>query len=340
MTDEGTPGGSDPHSVTPDLRDWLSDVCADYRWAGRRGLDLAQPGLEHRSLVGSYQLASVDPDARTLVVQGRTRPAAATIMRPKPMESSAFRIKTAELSHVVCAPETVDRHDVVRELLGRSLAAAADHEVELVVLRVDAEDVQTLDAAQRVGFAVHECTLTWLADSQEDSLADPSIDVSVETYEGGVRQALPRDVLEHLSAKTAGWQMSHFGADPRLPPEAVERYYGQWMHNIAAGTWSDCLFVARHRGRIVGLESEVSDRALLAETGVTIRNGEWIVVLEPGLGAGRALMSAAGRHRYPGGRFHQWETQARNAPIIRCIEQTGARPIRSAYTLHAWPRSA
>lgn len=318
---------------------WILSVAPSYRWGGRQGIDRIRPGLEARALVGTYELALGDPGARIFVERSGDEPVAATVLTPKPMETECFELVTAALSHVVCAQDVEDRPDVVRRMLDRVRTAAADEGIELLILRVDADDVETLWAAQSAGFTVCEATTTWLADSHADAApVEQPPGLVVETYEGEVSDALTPEEVSTLAAATSRWELNHFRADPLLPRTAVDRFYERWIHNIASGAWSDCLFVARYDGRVVGVESEYTDRQLLDLTGTDVRAGEWIVVLEHGLGAGRALMSAAGRHRHPGGRFHSWETQVRNTATIRCIEQSGvARPIRSAYTLHAWP---
>jgi hypothetical protein len=335
------PTGTATTANDDDLVQWVASVAPGYRWGGRQGLDRVEKGLEERALVASYRRASSSP--ATLVVAEFTAagPAATTMLSDKPMETETFGLATAALSPVVAPEGLPDRLEVVRALLSGARDAAADRGVELLTLRVDADDVITLAAAQESGFGVHEATTTWLADSHAGDTAPTRRGrLRVEVHERDVCGALSAAEVEQLAEVTAAWELNHFHADPRLPRHAVDRFYRQWVHNIAAGRWSDCLFVARLDGRIIGVESEVSDRDLLELTGLDVRVGEWIVVLERGVGAGAALMAAAGHHRYPGGRYHSWETQVRNTPTIRCIEQTGvARPIRSAYTLHCWPRA-
>src|SRR5690606_41978870 len=88
------------------------------------------------------------------------------------------------------------------------------------------------------------------------------------------------------------------------------------------------------RGRGSGL----TDRGVCDLTGPAVRVREWFVTVGRGRGNGRHLLAAAATHSFPGGTWHWWETQARNTPTIRRIEQTGvAVPVRSCYTLHAWP---
>lgn len=318
---------------------WILSLAPTYRWGGRRGIDRVRHGLEARALVGAYELALTAPGSRVFVESLDGAPAAATILEPKPMESDCFGVATAALSNVVCAPGQPERPVIVRRLLERARRDAERHGVELLILRVDSDDIETLAAAQQVGFAVCEATATWLADS--DSTAHP-LDLppgfQAEVHEGTVAGVLSEQEVERLTAVTSRWDQNHFRADPRLPSDAVDRFYGEWVRNIASGSWSDCIFIVRSEGRLVGLASELTDRRLLDLTGAAVRAMEWLVVTEPGLAVGRALMRMAARHHFPGGRFHSWETQVRNLATIRRIEQTGiAVPVRSGYTLHAWP---
>jgi len=336
---EDRTGAQGSRSSDADVLAWVERVAPRTRWTGLRGLDLVRPGLEAEALVAAYRTASTEPDATVATVVRGGEPAAAAIRRPKPMETDSFGLSTAAVNHLVCPPETEGRLEVLRALSARLCADAADDGVELLLLRVDADDVEALSAAQSAGFHVHEATITHLADAEGAAPPVLPAGLEVEVHEADVTSALTRDEVERLAAATARWELNHFHADPRLPRDGVRRFYSQWVHNIASGRWSDCLNVARRDGRVVGIQSELSDRELRAATGVDVRVGEWILVLEPGTGAGSALMAVAGRHRHPGGTHHSWETQLRNLATLRCIQQTGvARPIRSGYTLHAWPR--
>lgn len=299
----------------------------------RRGLDLVRPGLAAAATIGGAEADLSDPDVQIVVGHH-----AFTSIHPKPMESRHFGATTASLGDILVGGGPDRRWSHARGLLDRVVAHARKDAIDLLIARVDAVDVEVLDAAQQTGFNVVECTMTWLADACDADERVPAGSVRVDVHEGGGAGILSGDDVQRLADASAAWRLSHFAADRRLPPGAVASFYRQWIHNIADGMWCDSLSIARVGERVVGIQSEVSDRELLGATGATVRNGEWIVVLEPGLGAGTALMAAAGRHRFPGGSWHQWETQARNAAVIRCIEQTGmARPARAAYTLHAWP---
>jgi hypothetical protein len=275
------------------------------------------------------------------VEMDRGEPVAATTVSPKPMETRTLGISTATVSHVVSPAGFEGRRSVVERLLRSVVHRARLDRTELLILRVDSDDIETLSAAQAAGFLVVEATATWFGDSHARATAPPLSDgLTVEVHEGDMADAISSAEVDQLTAHTSRWQLNHFYADLRIPRRAVERFYGEWVHNISIGAWSDCLFVVRHRDRLVGIASELSDRDLLEHTGANLRVMEWLLVIEPGLGAGRALMAAAGHHRHPGGRFHSWETQIRNKSTIRCIEQSEvARPVRSAYTLHAWPTS-
>ena len=318
---------------------WLLPLAATYRWGGRQGVDMIRPGLEGRVLVGAYESALTHPAERIFVERLDGVPAAATILRPKPMESECFGVATAALTPVVSAPEQDDRSTVVRRLLSRVSDEAAADGVRLLILRVDADDVGTLAAAQDVGYRVCESTTTWLGNTDAGPTPlDLPPGVRAEVHEGDFAGALSDEEVERLASLTAAWQLNHFRADPHLSDEAVERFYGRWVHNIASGQWSDCIVTVRHEGRLLGLASELTDRELLDLTGTAVRVMEWLLTIERGHGTGKHLMAAAANHSFPGGTWHWWETQARNTPTMRRVEQTGvAIPVRSAYTLHAWP---
>ncbi len=306
--------------------------------AGHHGLDLVEAGLQARATLGAYRRAVGEADPEVVVAEGGSGPLAAALLVGKPMETDLLGVRTASITDLVAPARPDERPRAVRSLLDAASRRARERSIELTILRVDSSDVATLDAAQAAGFRVCEATVAWLAGTTDRTdVTDLPDGLTVEVHEGEVSGVLDEREVALLAERTAGWQLNHFRADPRLPASAVERFYRQWVHNIADGSWSDCLLVARREGRLVGIQSEVTDRRLLRDTGVGLRMGEWIVVLEHGVGAGRALMATVGRHHHPGGHLHLWETQLRNLPIIRCIERSGvARPVRTGYTLHGW----
>lgn len=319
---------------------WIIGLAPRYHWTGWQGLDHIESGIECRALVGTYEQAIQTPDTTVILEHQTGAPIAGTILTPKPMETEHFGIGTASLAHVVAEPELDDRGAIVEHLLKRAKGEARRRGVELLILRVVADDVGTLAAAQRSGFRVVEGTLNFLADSPAGRPPMPeNEDILVEVFEGDVRDALTDAEVEALTTATSGWKLSRFRADPLLPREVVDQYYSAWVPNMVSGRWSDCLFVARRGSDLVGIYSEVTDQNLLSLTGLALRVTSWMVVLREGQGVGQALMAANCHHRFPGGRFHEVETQMQNYPVVRCIERTGvARLTRSSYTLHAWPQ--
>lgn len=323
-----------------DVLSWATEATLGQPFPAYVGLDRIQANLAADTTTGIIRCALEDPTAAVVIGSGPSGIEALTCLLDKPMETEHFGLSVAALPGVIAQGSRAGRSTAIGDLLRRSRALAREREIEMLVLRVDSGDVEALDAAQRSGFSVHEATITWLADSRLASEAPAGDDISVTVYDADRTGAVEPEVVEALADTTSQWVLSHYGADPRLPCDGVSAFYRAWIANIVDGHWSDRLIVARSEGRVVGLYSEVSDPNVLRHHGVDLRCGEWVVVLQAGTGAGRALMAAAGRHPHPGGPFRTWETQARNLPTIRCIEQTGvARPIRSTYTLHAWPRS-
>jgi hypothetical protein len=324
-----------------EVQRWLEEVARGYPYGPRRGLDLVRPGTEAATTVAA--LAPIPDDPRSLLVHeaDASGPIAATALATKPMETEQFGFVTASLANVVCPVDLPDRCEVVGRLLRRSLATAADLGVELVILRIDVDDVDTLAAAQAAGFAVCETTMTWLLDSRRaGEVPDHRPTVTCEIIQGEAGIVLDDAFVARFAAHTARWDGSHLRADPRLPVAAVERFYAAMIRNIVSGAWCDQLYVARHEGRIVGITSEVTDRLILGANGLDVRNAEWFGVIEPGVGGGEAMAMTVARHGRPEGTVHSWETQVRNLATIRCTENTRiARAVRSSYTLHAWPRS-
>lgn len=306
----------------------------EYPWSAWQGLDRVQAGLPSRALLATYEYAAARQDGGVRVARAGGRPYASAIVARKPMESEAFGLDVAEASHLMSPPEEPGRRDAVAELLGRLRDEERSAGTRLLVLRLHSADVDALAIAQAEGFRVVETTVTYLGDVERPAPVDDRHGLTVETFDGDPSAALSASEVDGLADATSGWRLSRFRADPHLDPEAVDRYYRSWVPNIAGGRWSDCLYVARASGELAGIYAENTDRRLLDLTGVTLREGSWLVVLTEGLGVGRALMRTSSAHRFPGGRFHQNETQAHNVATVRCLDHMTY--LRSGYTLHAW----
>lgn len=319
--------------------EWVTQVAATFPFGPWRGLDRVLPGTEGPATVGVVADAAADPDALVVSI-GADDPIAVTTLSPKPMETELLEVATGAVSGCITDVARGDRLQACTRLLAATMDAAADRGIDLLVHRVDAGDVEGLAAAQAAGFRVCEATATWLADADAPPNPIPLPEgMSLSVHETEVAGALSAAEVEALAARTAAWDQSHLRADPLLDDRVVDQFYGAWIHNIASGRWCDFLAVVRHGDEPVGIQSERTDRSLLAHTGVDLRLAEWLVVLEPGASVGRVLMHAAGSHRRPGARYHWWETQLRNLATIRSFEATGrAVPIRTSFTLHAWPR--
>lgn len=334
-SNDRTIGGFDDDAILH----WVKRTVQRHRWSGWQGLDQADASIEERVLLGAYELALHSPTLRPFVAGASGAPAAATIVTPEPMVSEHLEVATASVAHVLCADGTTDRHSIIRELLEQVVDISRQEGTDLLVHRVAADDVEGLSAAQRAGFDVCDATLTFLADAAADVPTQPAPGLTVETHEGVVSDVLSAEELRGLESTATLVGLSHYRADPALPHEAIDRLHGEVVRAVASGTSSDCLTVVRHDGQIVGLESEVTDRTLRDLTGLDLRRCNLLSVRPDDPAACRALFTAVGRRRFPGGSLHTWELQIRDTDTIRCVERSGvAQPVRAELVLHRWLR--
>ena len=284
----GPENGRSPGIDPPGVVAWVEHLARAYPFTGVRGIDRTRPGLEAEALILAFP--------RPWPVTGPSSSSRKATARQRRRSSSRNRWKRSSWGSPPGGPvdrgvpdRAPGRIDIVRRLLQRALSDASRQGARLVIFRVDADDVETLVAAQSAGLTVQEATITFLADAGADAPSVPlPLGLSVEVHEGDVRGVLGTEDVDLLSGATSAWELNHFRADPRLTAEAVQQFYKAWVHNIASGDWSDCLFVARRNGRVVGIMSELTDRQLLARAGTALRVCEWVVVAEAGSGAGSA----------------------------------------------------
>lgn len=335
---------SDDRTIGDDVDDdailhWVNRTAHRYRWSAWQGLDRAATATEGRVIVGVYELAHRSPTLRPFIAGASGSPAAATIVTSEPAVSEHLDLTAASIDHVLCADGTPDRHDVIRGLLERVVDDTRRAGTDLLVHCVAADDVEALSAAQHAGFEVCDATLTYLADAAAVDPAPIPPDLTVEVHEGGVSDALAAEALLGAEHPAILVGLGHYGADPALSHEAVDRLHEALITGVASGASSECLTVVRRRGQIVGLESEVTDRTLRDLTGQYLRRCNLLSVRPDDPATCRTLFAAAGQQRFPGGSLHTWEIQIRDTDTIRCIERSGvARPIRAEFVLHRWLR--
>jgi hypothetical protein len=303
-------------------------------------MDLAVPGAEEALACRAFVNTANDPEGRIVVVHDNGGVAAHATLRPRVMETEAFGFAVAGIDAPYCPPHRADRLVQVQRLLGNALCQAADDGVELVVLKVDADDVDSLVAAQRAGFEVVDLAITLLADAERaPGPVAPPPGVTIEVARGEVAGLIDQETIDILADRTAKWQLNHHRADPRMPNYAVERFYRAWIPNIGAGRWSDQLTVVRSEGEVIAIHSAVLDPVLATDLGARVYTDTWMIARYQGRGVATAMLSAAVQGAPPVARFMEWETQARNISTIRRCESTGAAlVVRTSYTLHAWPR--
>lgn len=327
----------DPGAAGADeVVEWSRSAAGGDPWAGLRGLDLVQPGIEAATTTGLVLDRLADPADEVLTWSRKGEIAALTTLWVKQMETEHFGIVTGGLSNVLSPPSTPDRHQAVEHLLRYGADVADSRGIELLVLRVDADDVDTLVAAQDVGFTVYETTTTWLLDAHQGrDDADATLDITCHT--GPVKDLLPPGFVDGLADAAARWGLGHLCVDRRIPEEGVRSFYRAMIDNVVSGRWGDYLYLARSGGTVAALSAELSDPQVRRHSGANVLNTEWWAVLEPGSGVGKAMTHQVSRITDRDARYRSWETQVRNFPTTRCIVHTGiARPIRSAYTLHRW----
>ena len=319
-----------------DVVAWSERIATHDRWGARRGLDRIAPGAESAVTAGIVRAADAASDEQ-VIFERAGDDGAVTTLHVKPMETACLGVRTGGLTNVLAPAHLPQRAQVVRRLLDHAKERARAIDLDLVVLRVDADDVDTLLAAQGAGFLVCEATVTWLIDRRQPARPYDG-PMTFERHTGPPRDVLRQEDLDRLAELATSWELGHLFADARIPRSGTEAFYRTMIDNVAAGRWCDVLHVARLDGRLAAIVVEVRDAMAAQHAGIDLYSTEWFAALEPGHGVGHALVATMPSTPLPRGHHRTWETQVRNLSTIRCIEQTHlVRPVRSSYTLHLWP---
>lgn len=296
-----------------------------HRWYDRLGLDVAD-GLDRRAgaaftAADTQVLAAVDGSV-----------VGATTLTANPFERDVLGVGVARCS-ALCA--VGDRRDVLVRLGRAVLERSADDGHDLVIARIDADDLDALVALQEVGFSVADAGAAWLARGQAIEVHAPP-GTTVEVLGARALASLPASELASI-IDDAGrrFRTSHFHADPRLDPDRCDELHRRWAEASVRGRWSDGAVLVRAPGRVVGFASyrEVALPAPGSGEPVRVRT-DWFSLASSDAppGTGSALRAAA----LAGADLIEFTVQHRS-PYAGLFARTGAFGVlASYYTLHGW----
>lgn len=204
--------------------------------------------------------------------------------------------------------------------------------IQLVISRVAAEDVQTLNVLEDMGFRVMDIQITWRL-SMEHPTDHRSRNTGIM-----IREGKPTDKMDlRRIAESAFDNYGHYFADQHLDKSRCREIYPDWAERtLIATAAADKVFVAEAEGRVVGFLSFrvfQKDSARYAASAMGAVEEQF---------RGRNIFSALVLAGIGWGQENHlaWEEHnvlAINYPVNRVFSKLGFSPVSSWVTLHYWP---
>ncbi|WP_208642922.1 dTDP-4-amino-4,6-dideoxy-D-galactose acyltransferase [Rahnella woolbedingensis] len=226
------------------------------------------------------------------------------VLEPLIWESEFFRLKSARLT-----PDAAATDITSQALDGYALVQA----------KVDASQIQDLDALAALGFR--------LAEGETDvGIAVGPQDISLPAG----RLAAPEDIADVVSIARQAFRLSRFRA-PWYQPDDSARFYAMWAEKAVLGTFDHlCLWADDEQGNGLGF---VTLRRVSEDE---VRIG--LLAVRPecqGQGAGKKLMAAAKKWCAEQGVTRLYvATQTGNLAALNLYLASGGKVTRTAYWLY------
>jgi ribosomal protein S18 acetylase RimI-like enzyme len=239
----------------------------------------------------------------------------------------------AKVETLIC--EDRDNRDVRAGLVRAVLAHCRRAGVRHLSVRLDAEDLATVDVLERNGFRLVDAMCIFLYDLKEQPVLDPS-----STGDFRVRPIRKAEVSAIRAMAQEAFRQGRFHRDGNLPQDRSDALYAGLARALRKDGTAEIL-AAEVAGKCVGFIAGVPDHALnpfLAKRLAYL----WLVTVLPeycgrGIATGltKALLAALA------GKVDLVEigTQVYNYPALRLYQRLGCRPVSSVLTFHRWEES-
>lgn len=259
---------------------------------------------------------------------------------PVPYLSEHFGVPFRHTGPVLTGPDATrsERFDRALALIGAVVAEPHEGEPRLDVLRLEADDLAGLHAAQQVGFRLLETTLTWVNDLERIHLNPPRADwPDIEVVRLGID---PRPSEETLSGLRGGGALiggDHYHHDERLDPVLAASLYERWLDRGLEGDGSDVAVLRFHEGALIGIGLWTRWRHLERYGVAMLGNGFGFRAGWAPPGTTQDFSAIVCNRPLLDNRLLEWSTQSTNYPMANMISrEPSIRLCRTSHVLHRW----
>lgn len=270
-------------------------------------------------------------DALTMVLESSSQLNGVLLIEKSVWDSNHFGINIGKMRLAIFNPnvDVVDRRCLFRNMANKAVSQGLD----LIICRVDLNDLQTVHALEREGGMLADILLTFYINLNTAYVRDDFEYVKspsdIKVVEAGVKDA---EALSNIGRGT--FENDHFHADHRLPKEKCDELYAKWIFNSVKGS-ADKVFVAKKYNMPVGFITckieKLNDNYCYGVIDLIGVRKEF-----QGIGVGSSLVHEALKwfSRYTASVYVG--TQVQNTQALRLYEKRGFRHVFSEATMHLW----
>ncbi|MEZ5284060.1 MAG: hypothetical protein R2712_04470 [Vicinamibacterales bacterium] len=250
--------------------------------------------------------------------------------RPLPWDTDFFGVRMGRIDEMLRSPHAGDA--LVREALGGLLAACRDAGLQHLAARVDAADLQAVQALEGADFRLMDALVTYFTHPHKEP---PTVVREV----GRVRPMAAEDVDTILAISADAYRgfRGRFQLDPHLPADRGDAFYLQWARECCTGRMADRVVVADDgQGSIHGWASTRRVEPASSVGGTPLWVGSLGACRRDRPGAYAGLIRHLAMENFEAGDVTETQTQNHNVATVRIYEAVGAKYVRGDYTFHAW----
>ena len=306
---------------------------APERYLRHYGYDIAS-----RELQRSFGDAAARPGSVLVAVEGDL---AMAVVVPNAYLSQHFDVPIAHVLPIVSAVSD-DRSELVRTALRRAAREAHAEGLELLIHRVEADDVEGVQGAAQAGMRLLETSTTWVNDANKaEHQVTYAGDCSFTVHYNGDVPDWSKGELDAILGLGSRLRLvgDHYHTDRRLSDSRADDLFSEWARRSLFGELGEVLVCVWREGVVVGfggwqLWSHFDERYGLRILG----DGFGYVLPDAAVrSCSRGIADAVGNVMHLDCQLLEWTTQATNAPMTNVLAaRKSLRYCKAAHVFHGW----
>jgi ribosomal protein S18 acetylase RimI-like enzyme len=253
-----------------------------------------------------------------------------------PWDTKIIGRRIGAIKHLVEAENSAHSR-VLDDLIEEVIRHAGSRGIECVTCKLQPLEFGAIHALERHGFLLMDTLLDFVFDFSRTPLEG----ISVPKRANGVsiRRATPEDLPDvlALNEKAFANYFGRYNSDPKMPPRAETKVYGEWVRSSFRG-WADWILVAEVAGAIAGYGVWKKASALEARHSFEIAHYN-LAAIDPAF-SGRGLYTALALDGMRMARSFATQldgpVHVSNYPVHRALQKLGWMITGARHSFHKW----